>query len=183
MASAPRMARVVEDASLCSPDPIEAGDGPSAVLDEPASGSELEQLLEETLGDDSPCLVPAAGCAAVANAHQLVRRASWRLFQVAALSSAEALAFAAMQHEGSLRAALTAPGFLILGWLARRNVKQAFLIGAIFYAAQTLMLMREGGQASSLLTAYVGVVHCLFIYRMYKAYDLLQHMEDHGLLA
>jgi hypothetical protein len=119
---------------------------------------------------------------AVANAHALVRRASWQFFQVAALCAAEAFAFTALQLDGGIRAALTAPGFLILGWLGRKNVKQAFLIGAIFFAVQTLLTIREGAQASSLLTAYVGIVHCAVIYRLYKVFDLLQHMEDHGLL-
>ncbi len=192
MAAGARMARIAEK-------PGKEGGEVSLIAVSASLASELERIRLDAAGQAVAAAAGSAAAkaplrarvvstpqppaaAALKHAHQRIQKAAWRLFQVAALSSAEAALFSAINDPGASRLMLSAPAFLILGWLARKNVKAAFLIGAAFYGLQTLLLILDNLRGSSLLAAFVGGVNCLMIYRLYRAYDLLRSMEQHGLL-
>ena len=100
-----------------------------------------------------------------------VRAASMRFFIVAGVALLELMYFGAKGQENlSIASAFVLLVFGILGVYAYRLNKGAFLVGALIYAADTVMVL----MAFDILAV---VIHAVILYRLYTAYGLICDLE------
>ncbi len=106
-----------------------------------------------------------------------VQQASIWLFIVAGVSLVEALFFGTGNLAMAASSGVVAIVFGILGAMAFRLHKAAFLAGILIYAAETLQLLVHGWNNSMIEVVYGIVAHCAIIYRLYLAYGMICDLE------
>jgi hypothetical protein len=144
-----------------------------------ATSPAVQAPQQQTVFDES-AFVPKTSDSGLAinSTAQKIQRASVRFFIVTGISLIEALFFSVSDVKLAAACGVVAVVFGVLGALAYRLNKAAFLIGIMIYAAETALLAIHGWNTSMILVGYAIFVHCAIMYRLYLAYGMICDLES-----
>jgi hypothetical protein len=158
-------------------------DGPGLPPDNPWAdkgfeGNEMappKATAPQTIYDDNAFVRQSIDEAAVsATARHCARWASLRFFIVTTMALIETLVWLGVGNTLlAFASAMVTGTFALLGVIAFRMNRTAFLIGASVYAAETLCLLSRWSPSMFLPV----VVHAVIVWRLYCMYSVLQDLE------
>jgi hypothetical protein len=142
---------------------------------EKTSAGEPEAPTKQTIFDENTFVAGGTdGATVAATTPHCARWASLRFFIITVLALIETLIWIAAGSTWlAVASAMVTGTFAILGIMAARMNKTAFLIGASVYVAESLCLI---GRWSPLMFLPV-IVHAILVWRLYCMYGVLQDME------